>query len=96
MTHENEMKVKMEMYAECREHAIGALASIVDHRVEDTCEGVKDALTEIIRHGSRPELATAILLAIKWMWAYLETKEGEKVKETLAMIAAESAAKKPL
>lgn len=91
MSPATEWKVKMEMYADCREHALSALADIVDHDVEDTCEGVKSALAEIIRHGVSSDKAKAVLASIKWMWASLETKEGEKVHEAESLLKSEKA-----
>lgn len=91
MTAANEMKVKMEMYAECREHAISALTDLVDREVEDSCDGVRTALAEVLRHGVSHDRAKAIFAAVKWLWASLETKEGEKVKEAEALVRAEKA-----
>lgn len=91
MTQANEMKVKMEMYAECREHAVSAFVDLVDHEVEDTCEGVRTALAEVLRHGVSHDRAKATFAAVKWLWAFLETKEGEKLKEAESLVKAEKA-----
>lgn len=89
MTPENEMKVKMEMYADCREHAVSTLSDLVDREVEDNCESVKHAFAEVLRHGVSQDRAKATFAVVKWLWAYFETKEGEKVMETHALVKSE-------
>lgn len=91
MTQANEMKVKMDMYAECREHAVATLADLVDHEVTDTCESVKNAYAEVLRHGVSHDRAKATFAAVKWLWATLETKEGEKLKEAESLVKSEKA-----
>lgn len=89
MTQENEKKVKAEMYAECREHAVSILADIVDHEVTDTCDSVRNAYAEVLRHGVSHDRAKATFAAVKWLWAFLEEKEAAKVAEADALVKSE-------
>lgn len=89
MTHETEMKVKEEMYARCKERAVAILTGIVGHSVENSRDGIVLALEHAFRHKSAEESANAVMAAVMWLWACLETEEIAEVAKVAEMFKAE-------
>lgn len=93
MTHETEMKVKMELYARCRANAVATLSGIAGHPVSDDKDAVMLALEHAFRHGGAEKCATAVCAFVQWKWACLEQHEGDELSRVGALM--ESEAKPP-
>ena len=79
MTHETKKRVKKEAFAEMRRSALTCMMSTTGLDIEDTWEGVMDAIVMTKLRGSTDEFAGVLLSAMKWMHAYCEQWTCEKV-----------------
>lgn len=92
MTHETKRKVKQETFCEMRRSAVTCIKAVVDKNVEDSWEGVMNALAEVKDKGSGEEFAGVALAAMKWMHAFCEQWTYQKVAAAEELIAHETEA----
>lgn len=97
MTHETKKAVKAEIFSGFRRDAVARFNERMPEgmKVEDTPEGVMDAVDYILDHADRKgERSGAILAAAMWMHGYLEEETYCKLSKMSEIVDAEVAASK--
>ena len=97
MTHETKKAVKAEIFGGFRRDAVARLNERMPEgmKVEDTPEGVMDAVDYVLDHADRKgERSGAILAAAMWMHGYLEEETCCKIGKMSEIVDAEVAAAK--
>lgn len=64
----------MDKFKKMKEEAVTALSILCGCNVQNTHDGVQDALEKVFHHGSYKDGAQAVVLVSKWMWADCETR----------------------
>ena len=67
-------KSKVDKFAEMKEAAKLELAILAECNVDNTRDGVHDALAKVLEHGSYGDGAKAIMIVSQWMWADCEER----------------------
>lgn len=97
MTHETKKAVKAEIFRGFRENAVARFNEYMPEgmKVEDTPEGVMDAVDYVLDHADRKgERSGAILAAAMWMHGYLEEDTYCRISKMTEIVDAEVAAAK--
>lgn len=97
MTHETKKAVKAEIFKGFRRDAVARLNERMPEgmKVEDTPEGVMDAVDYVLDHADRKgERSGAVLAAAMWMHGYLEEETYCKLSKMSEIVDAEVAASK--
>lgn len=97
MTHETKQAVKAEIFSGFRRDAVARLNERMPEgmKVEDTPEGVTDAVDYVLDHADRKgERSGAVLAAAMWMHGYLEEETYCKLGKMSEIVDAEVAASK--
>ena len=97
MTHETKQAVKAEIFKGFRRDAVARFNERMPEgmKVEDTPEGVMDAVDYTLDHADRKgERSGAVLAAAMWMHGYLEEETYCKLSKMTEIVDAEVAAAK--
>ena len=97
MTHETKKADKAEIFRGFRRDAVARFNERMPEgmKVEDTLEGVMDAVDYVLDHADRKgERSGAVLAAAMWMHGYLEEETYCKLSKMSEIVDAEVAASK--
>ena len=64
----------MDKFKKMKEEALIALSNLCECNVQDTHDGVQNALEMVFQHGSYKDGAQGVMLVSQWMWADCEER----------------------
>ena len=97
MTHETKQAVKADIFRGFRRNAVARFNERMPEgmKIEDTPEGIMDAVDYVLDHADRKgERSGAILAAAMWMHGYLEEETYCKLAKMAEIVDSEVAAAK--
>ena len=90
MTKETKREVKNAAYADYRAEAVQSLRTMGVPDVEDSWEGIMNAIDYVKDHANRQgEFSGAMMAAMKWMHGCMEQDTACRLKHAEALIARE-------
>ncbi len=62
----------MDKFQEMKKEAVTHMSILCEDTIEDSKQGMHDALACVFKHGSCRDKAKAVMIAAQWMWAHCE------------------------